>query len=224
MSRDTVASVTSAAQLPVLRYRLLVEVWSLSTGPLFACTGGNFIYTGANTYSPVGQPGTFVGIEAVQEDVQVFPRAVRAWMAIVNTAALADVVALNLFNKPLKVYRAFLDQNLTVVGTPQLLWRGKIDTTKLIMGDPSRGNHLEIQAESRLQQQPRAQYFDQQTMWNILGNSGDTYFQYLPQIPLFRAPWGGLAYGISYNGTLQPVASSNFPAYGSLAFPAVKGS
>lgn len=206
MSRDTVASVTSAAAQNQFVYALLVEINSLTGGTLRACTGGRFVNTGTNSYSPIGNLG---GMDAVQEDSDPFPRAVRLWLSAANTTQIQNVVTENLFNRPVSIYRCFLnDQGYTVVGTPQLLWKGKTNTTKMVTNDPQRGNYYEVECESRLKRTSRAQYFDLETHQQILGNSGDTFFGYVPLIPLRVAPWGLLPYGV---GGFPPVRQPSNP-------------
>lgn len=215
MTRNPTAAVTSASYASQLQYRLLVTVDSLTNGQLRACTGGNFISVGANTYSPVGNMG---GMDPVQEATDIFPRAIKFWFAAVNTAGIVDVVNENIFNKPFKVYRAFLTDSLTMVSTPSLLWVGRGNTVSLVTGDSARGNYYEVEAESRIRQSAKAQYFDQFTLQQVLGNSGDTFFDYLPEIPLFIAPWGKQSYGIGYGGGIIPGKSTG--STGAAAAPA----
>jgi hypothetical protein len=215
MSRNSSATVTSASYATQLRYRLLVDINSLTNGNVHACTGGNFIMVGANTYTPVGG---FGGLDPVTEAVAVFPRAIRFWLAAVNTTQIVDVVNENFFNKQFKVWRAFLTDSLTIVDTPQLLWVGRGNTVQLVTNDPARGNYYEVEAESRIRQVAKAQYFDQWTQQMVLGYSGDTFFDYIPQIPLFIAPWGHASYGIGAGGSVVP---GNTPA--AIAPPAPVG-
>lgn len=187
MSRDLTAAVTSAAQLDTIQYRWLVEVDSLSTGMTRACTGYQFVVFNGNTYSPVGNLG---GAEKIQEDVDVFPRAVRLWFAAVSTTQIQDVLNENMFNRPVRIYRTFLTDSFTNVATPEELFRGFINTCEMKLKDPERGNYFEIEVESRLQRQSNKQYFDRETLWTFYGQSGDTFFDYLGQIPLTKAKWG----------------------------------
>lgn len=185
MSRNT-AAVESASQFPVLRYRVLVDVMSCSA-PIHVCTGGNFIYTGANTYSPIGGLGS---MDPVQEDSDVFARAVRLQLAAVFTSQIADLTSENLFNKPVNIWRCFLNEGLTIVDTPSLLFKGRINTANLYLDDPQKGNYYEIEVESRLKRNPRALYFDRQTLWNAMQQSGDTFFDQLTNIPNYIGEWG----------------------------------
>jgi hypothetical protein len=187
MSRDLSAAVTSVAQLPTVQYRWLVEVDSLSTGMTRACTGYQFIVFNGNTYAPVGNLG---GAEKVQEDADVFPRAVRLWFAAVSTTQIQDILNENMFNRPVRILRTFLTDSYTNVATPEQLFQGYINTAEMKLKDPERGDFFEIEVESRLRRPPRAQFFDRETLWTFYNQSGDTFFDFLSQIPLAKAQWG----------------------------------
>lgn len=200
MSRDVSAAVTSAAQLPTVRYRWLCEVDSLSTGMTRACTGYQFIVFNGNTYSPVGHLG---GAEKIQEDAEAFPRAVRLWFSAINTAQIQDVLNENMFNRPVRIYRTFLTDSFTNVATPEELFRGFINTCEMRLQDPNRGDYFEIEVESRLKRPPRAQYFNRETLHTFYAQTGDTFFNYLTQIPLYKANWG-IATNVDYGNNGGP--------------------
>lgn len=187
MSRNTTAAVTSASAEHRLRYRVLFEIHSLATGTLQACTGNNYIAVGANTYSPVGAMG---GVESIQEEHDGFPRALRAWISIVNSDAMSAALGETLFKKRVDAYRCFLTDSYTVVGTPQLAFRGYINQAELRILDQDKGNYIEIEAESKLYQSGRSYYMNRETLQNIMPYSGDTFFDYVTQIPLMKSDWG----------------------------------
>lgn len=187
MSRNQSAAVTSISQNDTIQYRWLVEVYSLSTGTTRACTGYQFVSFNGNTYSPVGHLG---GAEKIQEDSDVFPRAVRLWFSAINTASIQDVLNESLFNKQVKIFRTFLTDSYTCVSTPEELFRGQINTAEMKLGDPNRGSYFEIEVESRLMRKTRAQYFNRETLWTFYSASGDTFFDYVTQIPLMQGYWG----------------------------------
>lgn len=187
MSRNDAAAVTSISQLPLVNHRWLVEVDSLSTGMTRACTGYNFVTFLGNTYSPIGHLG---GAEKVQEDSDVYPRAVRLWFSAVNTSQIQDVLNEQLFNKPVRIKRTFLTDSFTCVATPQELFRGFINTAEMKLNNKQRGDSFEVEVESRLARPPRAQYFNRETLWTVYSQSGDTFFDFMTQIPLSKADWG----------------------------------
>lgn len=200
MTRNLQAATNSAASADEVRYRLLVEIDSTSTGTTRACNGMSFIQFAGNTYAPIGTLG---GVDKVQETSDMFPRALRLWFAAVSSAQIADVLGESLFNCPVKLRRGFLNEQLTLVASAELLFKGYVETCDLKLKDPKRGNHFVIEAESRLAQPPIAQYFNKETLQQVLGSSGDTFFDYTYMIPFTRASWGQ-ALAVGYQDPLPP--------------------
>lgn len=200
MSRNISAAVTSASQLATVQYRVLCEVDSLSTGITRACTGYNFIVFNGNTYSPIGNLG---GVEKIQEDADIYPRAVRMWFCAVNTAQIQDVLTENLFNRPVRLYRTFMTDSFTNVATPEMIFFGRINTCEMKLKDPQRADYFEVEVESRLMRESRSQYFNRETLWTIYSQSGDTFFDYVTQIALRQVNWG-LIQGVATRSPLVP--------------------
>lgn len=187
MSRNLQTATTSASYEADLRFRLLVEVSSVTGGTTRACTGRNFIAFAGNTYSPVGNLG---GIEAIKEESDIYARAATMWFAAVNTQQIQDVLSESLFNCPVRVLRCFLTDSLTIVTSAETLFRGFVNQCDMKLKDPQRGDHFTIEVESRLARPPRAQYFDRETLQYVLGSSGDTFFDFTHMIPSVKANWG----------------------------------
>lgn len=200
MSRNQSAAVTSISQLGTVQYRVLCEVDSMSTGTTRGCTGYQFIVFNGNTYAPIGHMG---GAEKIQEDADIYPRAVRLWFSAVNTSQIQDVLNENMFNRPVRLYRTFLTDSFTCVSTPEMIFNGKINTCEMKLKDPQRGDFFEIEVESRLMRESRAQYFNRETLWTVYSQSGDTFFDYVSQIALRAANWGA-ADNVSYNKARPP--------------------
>lgn len=188
MSRDLQASVTSAAAEADLRFRMLVEVHSLSAGAVTRAVNGYSPVTfNGNTYSPVGNLG---GIEPIQEESDVFARQVRLWFAAVESSQIQSVLGESMFNCPLRVFRAFLTQSLTLVASAELLWSGFVEEVDMKLKDPQKGNHFTISGESRMARPPAARFFNKETQQVVRGNSGDTFFNYTHAIAFVKANWG----------------------------------
>lgn len=191
MSRNLQAATNSACSAQEVHYRLLVEVHSTSSGVTRACNGDRYISFAANTYSPVGTLG---GLDSIQEDSDVFPRACRIWFAAVNTTQIQDVLSESMFNCPVKVFRGFVrTSDYTLVASAELLFKGYINTVDMKLKDPERGDHFSIEVESRLVRPPVSQYFNKETIQIIRGMAGDTFFNYLHTIPFTKASWGRMS-------------------------------
>lgn len=212
MSRFLFTAAESASTAELVQFRMLASVTMTST-TILACTGVTPVAWGVNTYSPVG---AFGGVEKVQEDADPFPRAVRMWLSMVGSAQLYEPMTENLFNKPVKLYRAFLDKNQLLVSTPEMIFSGFINKVDIHLRDPTKGDHVELEIESRLRREPRSAWFNKETLWQTY--SGDTFFNFIEQIPGFRALWGNRA---TYFTAPNPYP--NWPGGGFPGFPGRRG-
>jgi len=194
MTRNTAAAVTSASSLPVVRYRILCEIDSLTGGTLRMSNGNEFIRFNSNTYSPLG---TLASMDKVQEDSEIYPRAVRLKLAAVQSAQIVDLINETYFNKPVRLYRTFLTDSYTVVSTPEPLFSGFVNMARFNTGDKE--SYFEIEVESRLIRQPRVRYFTREVHQFVMGYSGDTFFDLVPMIPLTKANWGGHNINVNKN-------------------------
>jgi hypothetical protein len=187
MSRNLQASVNSASNAQEVRFRLLIEVYSVTGGPTRACNGYHYVQYNSNTYSPVGGLG---GVDAIQEESDIFPRAVRIWFAAVQTTQIQDVLNETMFNCPVNILRSFLTDSLTTVASAELLFKGYINTVDMKLKDPEKGDHFTVEVESRLARPPVSQYFNRETLQYIRNYVDDTFFNYVHLIPFTKASWG----------------------------------
>jgi hypothetical protein len=196
MSRDTSAAVTSANAAAQISWSILADIGVTST-TVYACTGDKYLTSGGNTYSPVGNLG---GVEPVQEDADTFPRGMKMWCALVSSQSVYEAMAEHLFNRSVSMYRAVLNpaSAYTVVGTPQMFFKGRINRCEVKVGDPERGNYFELELESRLRREAASAYYTRETLYQTY--SGDTLFNYVHLIPGFKSVFDGKVH------TLQTVA------------------
>lgn len=187
MTRFAYAAVTSAAASPQLAYRQLVDI-GVTSGTVYACTGGQYIYALGNTYSPVGPLG---GIDPIQEESDPFPRSVRMWLSAVDSSTLYEPLREDMFGRTVVVRHAYLNPELlTLVATPEVLWEGFINKVEIRFGDIERGTFYEIEAENALRKRAPITNFNLESHWAVLSQSGDTFFSYIDQVPLTRSMWG----------------------------------
>lgn len=185
--RFTHAAANSAAHAETLRYRQLVEI-GVTSGTVYACSGAEYLYTLGNTYSPVG---AFGAIEAIEEEADGSPRTVRAYLSATGSADLYEALREDMFNRQFVVRHGYLDPSTTAfVSTPELLWSGRINKVEARFADVERGNFIEIEAETMLRKRAPVSNFNLETHWVAMGHSGDLFFQFIDQVPLFRAMWG----------------------------------
>lgn len=192
MTRFASAAAESASGASLLQYRQLVDM-GVTSGTIYACTGNQWItpsmtYALANTYSPVGALG---GIEAVEENADGSPRTLRLWLQAVNSNDLYQPAREDMFNRPVTVRHCYLDPIAgTLVGTPENIWGGFINRVEIRFADVERGNFYEVEAETSRRRKAEALNFTRETLQTVLSQSGDTFFDFIHQVPLTKALWG----------------------------------
>lgn len=186
MTRTLDATVNSYTSLPSQTFYTLVEL-ELVGGTLRAYNGAGYLNVGVNTYTGVGD---FGGIEQIKESADSFSQGLKLWVSAINSSALYEAVNERLFNREVRIYRCWYDpSSLSVVNTPELWHRARINEVSLYRGDAERGDYLEMTLRTKMQRESKASYYTTEDM--LTGPySGDTFFFYLPQIPMFKSMWG----------------------------------
>lgn len=185
MSRFLSSSQQALSEADTLALRQLVDL-GVTSGTIYACNGYQYLYAMGNTYTPVGVLG---GIEPIQEESDPFPRGLRMWLAAINSSQLYEPLREDMFNRPVKVWEAFLDpETFALSNTPELRWQGKVNEVEIRFNDSERGNYYEVSAETELRRAPKRAYFNEETLW--LTYSGDTFYRLMHLIPTQRTLWG----------------------------------
>jgi hypothetical protein len=185
VSRFLSSSQQAYSEAETFALRQLVDI-GVTSGTIYACNGYRYLYAMGNTYTPVGVLG---GMEPIQEESDPFPRGLKLWLAAVNSSQLYEPLREDMFNRPVKVWEAFLDpQTFALSNTPELRWQGKINEVEIRFNDSERGNYYEVSAETELRRAPRRAYFNKETLWQIY--SGDTFYSLMHLIPTQRTMWG----------------------------------
>lgn len=186
MSRLLAASVTSYVSRPVANLYTLADL-VLDGGTLRMWNGAGYLAVGANTYTGLGD---FGNIEPIKEDLSEFPRALKVTLAAVTSSnLLAEALAENLFNRPITIYRAWWDTtSLSVVNTPEVSFKGRINEVVLKRGDAEQGDFLELTIATRLRRESAVSYYTKEDL--ALTYSGDTFFNYVDKIAGFKSLWG----------------------------------
>lgn len=205
MTRTLDASVTSYVAQPTQTFLTLAHI-ELVGGTLKVHNGAGYLMVGVNTYMGVGD---FGGLEPIKESADSFSQGFKLWISALNSAALYEAVNERLFNREIKLYRCWYDpSSLMVVNTPEIWYRGRINEATMYRGDEDRGDFLEVTLRTKMDRESKASYYTQEDM--LTGAySGDTFFWYLPQIPLFKSLWGqqptpGLGYDTGPLGKSGP--------------------
>lgn len=191
-TRNLTAAVGSMMSTPEYGLRCLAHI-SLTNSTLYMQTGIGNLVVNTITYQGIGNLG---GVQQVRDSLDRFSSGVNLWLSAVSSDLLAETLSESMFNKDVKLYRAFL-QNGALVNTPELWFRGKVNQVDLHRGDPERGDYVEMQCRIRLKKEAKSSYYTHEDLW--LTYSGDTGFDYHDQIAGFKGMWGNFPTGF-YGG------------------------
>ncbi len=193
MTRFSGAAATSAAADSTLQYRQLVDV-GITSGYIYTTNGNRFFLPGepfmhsANTYVPVGQLG---GIEPVAELSDVQPKTMRLWLQAVGSADLYEPSREDMFNRQVVIRHGYTHVvSGTFVSTPEVVWKGYINSVTTHFADAERGNFFEIEAETSLRRKAEITNFTKEALQTVLSQSGDSFFNFIHQVPVVKALWG----------------------------------
>lgn len=186
MTRLLATAVTSYVSRPLVNLYTLADL-VLDSGTLRMWNGVGYLMVGANTYSGIGDLGR---IEPIKEDVTEFPRGLKVTFAAVTSSnLLAEALNEKLFNRSITLYRAWWDTtSLSIVNTPEISYKGRINEVNLNRGDPEQGDFLELTIATRLRRESAVSYYTKEDL--ALTYSGDTFFNYTAKIPNFKSLWG----------------------------------
>lgn len=176
--------------------RLLFVDFQTSSSWLFMHTGVGTIAVGNSYYIGLGNLGQ---IEPIKEDADPFPRTVRMQLSAVNSITLNEALGEQLFNRHVVIKSGFMGAvSNTLVSSCETLWAGRINRVEMTVRNNVQT--LDVWCESLLRKQPAGAYYTKETLW--LTYSGDTFFSFLDQIPLFTGNWGNRAVGppVQYTG------------------------
>lgn len=194
--RFAFSAANSASAAPQLQYRQLATI-GVQSGNLYTCNGTEFLFTLGNTYTPVGGLG---GIEPIQDEADVQPRTLRLWLQAIGSSDLFEPLKEDMFNRPVLIDHGYVSMSAaaTLVSTPERLWSGYINNVDVHFADIEKGNFFEIEAESSLRRKAEVVNFTREALQTVMGQSGDTFFDFIYQVPVIKALWGNQA--TSLNG------------------------
>lgn len=195
------AAANSASNAALLKYRQLVDL-GVTSGTWYFCTGQQFFLPGqlnmhsANTYTPVGGLG---GLETIEDESDIESRTVRMWVSANNSATLFEGMREDMFNRPVTIRHVYLDPiSNAMVSTPEPIWSGYVNKIQVHFADPEKGNYFELECETALRRKAELVNFTKECLATVMSQSGDTFFDYLYQVPMVKALWGNQA--TTFNG------------------------
>ena len=186
MTRGNASANVTASQAAHVRPLVFVQ-FQFDGGPVYLHNGiGRYTWS-----SPVASPaevwqgiGSLGQISEITETADLSPRRVSFTLNGLDASLVAEVDDGSLYERAVIVYLGFVGDDGALVADPDERWRGYMDTAQVV------GGTITISAETEM-----ARFFrsngklftdeDQQDEF-----SGDTGFQYLPQLIDIDLRWG----------------------------------
>lgn len=183
MARDISAVTAAAGKAPVARPVFLVRLNFVSGVVRAASTPFDIAHEG-ETYLGLGALGA---ISAVQEGAELQSYAVQLTLTGIPSDLVSIALADQYQGREAKVWLALLDEQHRVVGTPLLIFRGRMDTMDLELGETAT---MTLTVQSRLGdwERPRIRRYsneDQQAEY-----PGDRGLEYVSQMAEKTIYWG----------------------------------
>lgn len=182
VGRGLVAANAAAAAAPVVR-PLLFALLAFDSAPLAVTNAPFDIAWGGDSYRGVGQ---FGGVEAVEEGVEL--QAYRIALRLNGVPVALTAIALNEHyqGRTATLSLGFLDAGHALVDTPFTLFRGRMDSMTVSIGETA---SILLTVESRLAdwERPRVRRYnnaDQQQRF-----PGDRFFEFAEQTAERNVIW-----------------------------------
>lgn len=182
-TRNLTAAVGSLMSSPEFGLRVMAHITTASE-TLYLQTGIGQTVINTITYTGVGQLG---GIDKIKDDTDNFSPGLKLWLSASSSSLLAAVLQEQMFNRPVSLYRSYF-QSGTLVNTPELWFKGRINEVVLNRGDQERGDHVTMECRTLIKKEAKSSYYTREDLW--LTYSGDTGFNYHSYIPGFKGQWG----------------------------------
>lgn len=183
MSRTLTGTVDTALQQPNVPMLILVDL-DFASGFLRMCNASyNFTYSG-NTYLGAGR---IANIKNIEEGVDQKMYGIEMTLTGVDPAYIAIALAEAYQQRPITVMFAPLDANYTILASPPVIWKGRMDKMNIEMGETAT---ITLTAESRLTDWNRAnirRYNDEDQKAFFPTDKG---FEYVAQMVDKALNWG----------------------------------
>ncbi|MFQ5783615.1 MAG: hypothetical protein ACE5H8_02175 [Alphaproteobacteria bacterium] len=197
MARDLTAAVKTESQSDIVRPVVIVKL-ELASGNLLVWSGRGALSWNGETYQGVGDLGR---IGAIEEGVEQRAFGVSLELSGIPAATLSIALGEDVQGRPAQVWVGFLDVNHGLIADPVLVFRGRIDTMDVTLGETAT---VTLTAESRLVDWERARvrrYTDADQQERFPGDLG---FAFVNETVEKEIVWGGAVAGGKRGG---PVAA-----------------
>ena len=104
--------------------------------PIYITDAWTNITWGGHTYTALGH---FIGFTDIEESMEVQVANLTAQLSGVDQSLVSAVLTENYIDRPLRIYKAFLNDSMAIVADPVLIFEGRMDSP-VIEENPDDGN------------------------------------------------------------------------------------
>ena len=189
MSRSVNAATMAAGKAELVRSVNLIRLGYASADALYASTPFDmgFDWNGDGAVETFRGVGALGSISAVEEGTAVAPQSLTLTLTGIDLATIAVALGDDYQGRDCRIWEAFLDEDHAIIGAPYVLFRGRMDTQDIELGETAT---ITLTVRSRLAdwRRPRIRRYtneDQQSVY-----PGDLGLEFVPQMVEKQLVWG----------------------------------
>ena len=183
MSRSITANVQTELDSGNVTFVWMVRL-DFSGGIVAANNGVSTITWGGDDYLGVGN---FGGISGVEEATDSRPYSVNLVLSGISTSLISTSLNEHYQGRDARIYLATLDADHQLIDDPVLMFRGRMDTMDITMGETATIS-LTVQSRMADWDKPRVRRYNHEDQ--ILRYPTDLGFEFTPQLVEKELVWG----------------------------------
>lgn len=180
-------SLTSAVQSATVAEHYIEVLFAkleFSAGTVYACSAGYTITMSGQSWLGMANIGS---VEPIGEGLDLSSTYLRFTLSGVNPAHVSNALGQQYQGLPATAWTAFLDSNYQIIASPDIAFKGRMDTMDISIGDTAT---ISVTAEHFLadRDRPRVRRFNHSDMQAV--HSGDMFFEYIETLATKEFKWG----------------------------------
>lgn len=144
----------------------------------------DFSFSG-NTYTGLGQ---FVGVGTIKESADLAPDRLEFSLSQVPTSTMSDTLTQAYFGRSASLYVGYLNESNALVGTPHLIWEGRMEQLRVRSEEGGSIINLVCQNRLILWNQTAAWLYTHEHQREF--DPDDLFFDQVSSLPNKIAKWG----------------------------------
>lgn len=168
----------------VFSYLVFVEL-QFPSGTIYAHNGqGSYEFNG-NTWLGVG---AFGNIGAMRDSVDITSQPITITLSSITDEIITAIQSDNIYNKTATIYVGAIDEELELLGTPDVWIDGYMEKKELVLGETSAVAITVLDDSAKLLQRTNRRYTLEEHQKRY---PGDEFLEYLPYLQHLTLEWAG---------------------------------